>query len=238
MISDRERIARDLHDIVIQRLFATGLQLQGVAVMAGDGAVADRLDQSVADARRHDQGHPRHDLRAAGPRRRLAARRVRGLVQEYVPVLGFSPVVRTSGPVDTVVPPALGAQLLAVLREAISNVARHALAESAEVEVAVERRPARAAGRRRRRRAAGRGLRERAAQRPASRRRPRRHPRGVAARPGAAPCWCGASRSAEPERRQDAGRPDAGDWRRVLCAGACCHRRTGCFSTTSVRFHQ
>ncbi len=137
LISDRERIARDLHDIVIQRLFATGLQLQGVAAMAGDGALTERLDASVSDLddtikairgtifelqdRRGDS------LRAA----------IRKLVKEYVPVLGFTPVVRTSGPVDTAVPTELGGQLLAVLREAVSNVARHALADGAEVDVTV-----------------------------------------------------------------------------------------------------
>ncbi len=135
VISDRERIARDLHDIVIQRLFATGLQLQGVAAMAADRAVTERLDKAVGElddtikAIRGTifelQDRSNQSLRAA----------IRSLVKEYVPVLGFSPVVRTSGPVDTLVGPMLGSQLLAVLREAISNVARHALADGAEVDV-------------------------------------------------------------------------------------------------------
>jgi len=62
---------------------------------------------------------------------------IRNLVREYVPVLGYTPAVRTSGPIDTAVPPTVADQLLPVLREAISNVARHALAERAEVDVQV-----------------------------------------------------------------------------------------------------
>ncbi len=137
VISDRERIARDLHDIVIQRLFATGLQLQGVAAMAGADAITERLDQSVAeldDTIKAIRGTIFELQDRRGDSLRAA---IRSLVKEYVPVLGFSPVVRTSGPIDTAVPPDLGSQLLAVLREAISNVARHALADGAEVDVTV-----------------------------------------------------------------------------------------------------
>jgi signal transduction histidine kinase len=134
LVADRERIARDLHDLVIQRLFATGLQLQA-ARRTAEGDVRDRLGAAVADLdvtirdirstifelqRSHDES-----LRAD----------VRGVVREYVPVLGFTPLVRSTGPVDTAATPVMGAQLLAVLREALSNVARHAEADAAVVEV-------------------------------------------------------------------------------------------------------
>jgi signal transduction histidine kinase len=60
---------------------------------------------------------------------------LRAVVKEYVPVLGFTPLVRTGGPVDTAVPQSTGRQALAVLREALSNVARHAEADAAVVEI-------------------------------------------------------------------------------------------------------
>jgi signal transduction histidine kinase len=137
VISDRERIARDLHDVVIQRLFATGLQLQGVASLSSDPAIEGRLERAVDDLDltikairgtifelQHRQSN---SLRAE----------IRGLVREYVPILGFAPVVLTSGPVDSVVPTHVREQLLPVLREAVSNVARHALADQAQIEVRV-----------------------------------------------------------------------------------------------------
>ncbi len=134
LVTDRDRIARDLHDLVIQRLFATGLHLQGARRTATDDVRA-RLDVAVADldVTIRDIRSTIFDLQFSHDQSLRAE--VREVVTEYVPVLGFTPVVRTSGPVDTAVSPATGAQLLAVLREALSNVARHAEADAAVVEV-------------------------------------------------------------------------------------------------------
>lgn len=137
VISDRERIARDLHDVVIQRLFAIGMQLQAASLRGAPDGVRERLEQAVLDLdgtirdvratifelQAHGSGSLRADLRA--------------LARDYVPVLGFSPTVRTSGPVDTAVTGPVRDQLLPVLREALSNVARHAHASRAEVELVV-----------------------------------------------------------------------------------------------------
>jgi len=136
--SDRERIARDLHDVVIQRLFATGLQLQRAEVTAKIPEVAeivrkavDSLDATIKDIRGtifELQQQP------AGPSLRSD---LRTLVREYEQLLDFDPTVRTSGPVDSVVSPRVREQLLPVLREALSNLARHSGASEAEIELAV-----------------------------------------------------------------------------------------------------
>ncbi len=135
LVADRDRIARDLHDTVIQRLFATALQLQGLRRAAATDEVKQRLDESVAELnttirdirstifelRHHDGG----SLKAE----------IRGLAKEYVPTLGFTPFVRIRGPVDVVLPDQAAEHLLATLREALSNVARHAEADACIVEV-------------------------------------------------------------------------------------------------------
>jgi signal transduction histidine kinase len=137
--SDRERIARDLHDLVIQRLFATGLQLQGAGTLTSKPEVAGRIDQAVEalDLTIKDIRGTIFELqrRDAGPTLRADLRQ---LVREYAPLLEFTPKVRTTGPVDAAVPPEIRDQLLPVLREALSNLARHAAADHGEVELTVD----------------------------------------------------------------------------------------------------
>ncbi|MGI8901302.1 MAG: GAF domain-containing protein [Nocardioides sp.] len=138
IVTDRDRIARDLHDLVIQRLFATGLQLQGIRAKAASPAVQERLDHAVADL-----DTTIRDIRSTifelqqpdGISLRHEAQR---MVSEYRTVLGFPPVLRTRGPIDTVTDATSTEHLLAVLREALSNVARHARATSTIVEITAE----------------------------------------------------------------------------------------------------
>lgn len=138
VVSDRDRIARDLHDIVIQRLFSTGMKLQGLRSAlprTPTEDVADRLDQAVDDLDVTVK-NIRSTIFALQERRAGSLRSdLRDLVQEYVPVLGIRPELRTRGPIDTVVDAEIRAQLLAVVREALSNVARHAVADHASLEV-------------------------------------------------------------------------------------------------------
>lgn len=138
VVSDRERIARDLHDVVIQRLFATGLQLQGVGMLTTDREVAARVDRAVDDL-----DATIRDIRGtifALRHRSVATLRdeLDELVGDAAPLLGFTPLLRTEGPVDTAVPARVREHLLPVLREALSNIARHAEAGAAWVTLGVD----------------------------------------------------------------------------------------------------
>jgi len=138
LVTDRERIARDLHDLVIQRLFATGLQLQGIRAKAALPAVQERLDHAVSDLDTTIRDIRSTIFELQQPDGLSLRHEAQQLVSEYRTVLGFPPVLRTRGPIDTVTDGSNIEHLLAVLREALSNVARHAGATSTIVEIAVE----------------------------------------------------------------------------------------------------
>jgi signal transduction histidine kinase len=135
LLSDRERIAHDLHDTVIQRLVGSGLVLQGTMRLVDRAEarqriehVVDELDESVRQLRSAIFELDTHRLPGRSIRMEvveLAAEAGRGL--------GFDPVVRLDGPIDVAVDDELAANVLAVLREALSNVARHAKASAVEV---------------------------------------------------------------------------------------------------------
>ncbi|GAA2544460.1 GAF domain-containing sensor histidine kinase [Pseudonocardia hydrocarbonoxydans] len=138
VFADRDRIARDLHDHVIQRLFATGMQLQGTIRRTTDpdvrdrlGRVVDELDTTVREIRTAI-----FDLHTAGqgPAGGLG-RRLLDTAAEAAAGSGMVPSVRISGPLDALVPPAVAAHAVAVVREAVSNVVRHASASVVSVTV-------------------------------------------------------------------------------------------------------
>jgi signal transduction histidine kinase len=137
LLEDRERIARDLHDNVIQRLFATGLTLQGAVRRTERPDVAERIQEAVEelDTTVRQIRSTIFDLHTAVGAVRSLRRDLLDLCGEAAGPLGFEPVVRFDGPVDTVVPREVGEHVLAVVREALSNVTRHAKASRVEVEV-------------------------------------------------------------------------------------------------------
>ncbi len=140
LFEDRERIARDLHDTVIQRLFATGLSLQVAQRTTTDPAMAGRLETAVDDLdttiRQIRTAIFGLEATRAGMKDSLRAG-ILIVTREVARGLGFEPTVTFDGPIDTAVDDALGSDLLATLREALSNVARHAKASRLEVEVTV-----------------------------------------------------------------------------------------------------
>lgn len=137
VVSDRDRIARDLHDVVIQRLFAAGLYMQTTRTMADDPALAERLDKSVKDLDQtiRDIRGTIFDLQA---RPQVSLRTEIGdLVKDFEGSLGFTPSVELFGPVDQPVDTKRQQQLVAALRAALSNVVKHSGADEAAVDIQV-----------------------------------------------------------------------------------------------------
>jgi signal transduction histidine kinase len=137
LTEDRDRIARDLHDSVIQRLFAVGLSLQGTARLVERpeavmriGEAIDKLDETIRQLRKAI-----FDIELTISKEGLHPK-VLDLVHELRPVLGINPQVSFSGPVDKAVTGQLAEEVLAVLREALTNVGKHANASQVVITVA------------------------------------------------------------------------------------------------------
>jgi signal transduction histidine kinase len=136
LLEDRDRIARDLHDHVIQRLFAAGLTVQSVASGLGSDDRAQRLDRVVTgidDTIRQIRTSIFQLRGQLGPQTGTVRTRLLDTIAEVMPSLGFEPHLGFSGPIDSVVPDSVIDDLVAVTREALTNVARHARATQAEV---------------------------------------------------------------------------------------------------------
>jgi signal transduction histidine kinase len=138
VLDDRDRIARDLHDRVIQRIFAVGLTLQGASrlpasteILACINKAVDELDTTMNEIRTAifdlGDGVNRRDLRHS----------VLDLARELAPSLGARPEVSFSGPIDSGVSQRVADHLLAVLREALTNAGKHSGATRFTVSLSV-----------------------------------------------------------------------------------------------------
>ncbi|MEU5667813.1 GAF domain-containing sensor histidine kinase [Streptomyces longwoodensis] len=136
LLEDRDRIARDLHDLAIQRLFATGMTLQSAGRRVQDPMASERIQRAVDDL---DETIKIIRSTIFGLRSRgddatpgLRSRAVRA-IGEAAPLLGFAPSVRMEGLLDTHVSGQIADHVMAVLTESLTNVARHAAADRVDV---------------------------------------------------------------------------------------------------------
>lgn len=135
MLRDRERIARDLHDMVIQRLFAAGMSLQAVQSRARPPEVAERIASTIDEL-----DSTIRELRSAifqlgqHHERRSVSAQLTELVHDRSRHLGFAPELRLIGDVDGL-PDFLADQLVATVTEGLSNVVRHAQATAASIRI-------------------------------------------------------------------------------------------------------
>jgi signal transduction histidine kinase len=141
LFEDRDRIARDLHDLVIQRLYATGMSLEGTVPMIGKPEAAgrvrnavDAMDETIKDIRATIFGlQSRTEKQPSNLRNEIVS-----IVDEMAPMLGFTPSLRLGQGLDGRVAAEPADYLLTALREALSNTARHAQASHVDVSVEVD----------------------------------------------------------------------------------------------------
>jgi signal transduction histidine kinase len=135
---ERDRLARDLHDTVIQRLFAIGLTLQSLVSNPSASAFEDRLTATISDVDDtiRQVRTSIFELGSDGLGRGVRDN-VLSLLRELRPVVGFDVHASFEGPVDSAVPDIVLEHLLAVIREAVTNIERHAQATTATVVISV-----------------------------------------------------------------------------------------------------
>jgi signal transduction histidine kinase len=138
VLADRDRIAGDLHDHVIQRLFATGMSLQGTVRRIADPDTAQRITRAVEqlDATVREIRTSIFDLHTTAEDSPASLRRrLLDIVAELSAGTGVSPAVRISGAVDTLVPDSVGDHVVVVLRDALGNALRHARASEVTITI-------------------------------------------------------------------------------------------------------
>jgi signal transduction histidine kinase len=131
---ERDRLARDLHDTVIQRLFAVGLSLQSMVGSTRELDTSQRLQQAIEDidVTIKQVRTTIFELGESGLDVGLRSR-VLSVARELTPVLGFDVGVSFDGPIDTVVSEAVADHLMSTIREALTNIGRHAGASEASL---------------------------------------------------------------------------------------------------------
>ena len=141
LVDDRERIARDLHDTVIQRLFAVGLSLQAAQTRVEENdpvleriqLAVDEIDMTIRDIRSSIFA-----LHSRRPGSTSLREDVLAIARDAARALGFEPTVTFDGPVDSLATDEIREHVLATLREALSNVTKHAHASSVRVTLGVD----------------------------------------------------------------------------------------------------
>lgn len=137
VFADRDRIARDLHDVVIQRLFAAGLSMQSLRRFTTEPVAHERINTVTAelDETIQELRNTIYSLRTTTEDNELLTGRLLRTVQEGARTLTFTPRIQFSGAIDLQVPQSVGEHLLAVLTEGLSNAVQHAQAGSIEISV-------------------------------------------------------------------------------------------------------